>query len=558
MQNQNQLNLPNNQGLLDLDYNKLFEVLRKNYRLHLEIIKKSFKALNSIKEISIKNIILNNILALARNLGFPFIILLNDVKFEEDMIYLSTDGFNDIIIELLEISLFFFSFERFHSIPILVDLATSLSIEKSKIEPREPNFVEQIYINISNLIEKSIILKTSLDKNSGRKENISKNEIIKTRELLENIESILNDCNNTELELHDYMYEFFQEKLEILDYHQNYFRSITTKFNETIKFQPDVKQLNEIKNIEQTENKIQFIPQIQKNYEYKNENKSQIFNEKKLLYDEQEKLDFKLNNENFESLNQISTPKQNLIQTTQENNSDINYVSEHDNEFNKKFDDPNEIIKHKDSKMNPRFRKFFIQNETIQYDEDHNIEYKMYTWPFYEYNENNLKKAICAFLNSKGGRLYIGITDNRVVKGIKVSPKERDNVKILIQSQYLATFYPDCRHLVQIQFVPVKDSHQTQYIKSLFIVKIIVEQGNPDRLYSCDKFCFKAFLRLDAMCLNLESSRIEEEIIKRKTDPKSKIDASEFNDPAPDKPIENQEDINFKKNLNKGNYRTFY
>ena len=35
-------------------------------------------------------------------------------------------------------------------------------------------------------------------------------------------------------------------------------------------------------------------------------------------------------------------------------------------------------------------------------------------------------KYICAFLNSDGGTLYIGITDDGYIKGIPISRKQRD------------------------------------------------------------------------------------------------------------------------------------
>jgi predicted HTH transcriptional regulator len=35
-------------------------------------------------------------------------------------------------------------------------------------------------------------------------------------------------------------------------------------------------------------------------------------------------------------------------------------------------------------------------------------------------------KYICAFLNSEGGTLYIGITDDGIIKGFNLSRKIRD------------------------------------------------------------------------------------------------------------------------------------
>ena len=46
------------------------------------------------------------------------------------------------------------------------------------------------------------------------------------------------------------------------------------------------------------------------------------------------------------------------------------------------------------------------------------IEYKNYSFPFNVKHKEQFKKQICAFLNSKGGRIFIGITDDKVVNVI--------------------------------------------------------------------------------------------------------------------------------------------
>ncbi len=53
--------------------------------------------------------------------------------------------------------------------------------------------------------------------------------------------------------------------------------------------------------------------------------------------------------------------------------------------------------------------------------EDTHVEFKNYNFPFSSDEINSIKKTICSFLNSFGGRIYLGIQDkNLKVQGIKL------------------------------------------------------------------------------------------------------------------------------------------
>jgi len=191
--------------------------------------------------------------------------------------------------------------------------------------------------------------------------------------------------------------------------------------------------------------------------------------------------------------------------------------------------------------MNPRFRTSFYNKEFVQFVEGTNIEYKNYYLPFTPTIEFNLKKQISAFLNANGGRIYLGINDNKIVYGMRLTPKERDFLKVEIQSNYLRNFYPDCRQFIQIHYVPVKEETTKKYLKNSYVVKIIVRQGEPDRLYRCEKTSFKAFIRLDGLSATLDAQRIEEEIVKRKESPRKRANLDDFIDPEPEQPFESKE-----------------
>lgn len=83
--------------------------------------------------------------------------------------------------------------------------------------------------------------------------------------------------------------------------------------------------------------------------------------------------------------------------------------------------------------MNVCCNSFFYYDEELNADEGINIEFKNYTWPWKPSDEYDclfiLKKTICAFLNTEGGVILIGINDqNTKVKGVTLSHKMQDDV----------------------------------------------------------------------------------------------------------------------------------
>ena len=58
-------------------------------------------------------------------------------------------------------------------------------------------------------------------------------------------------------------------------------------------------------------------------------------------------------------------------------------------------------------------RTSFYLNEKIKENRSETIEFKNYFLPLTNREDvkENLKRQICGFLNTKGGRLYIGIND---------------------------------------------------------------------------------------------------------------------------------------------------
>jgi hypothetical protein len=189
-------------------------------------------------------------------------------------------------------------------------------------------------------------------------------------------------------------------------------------------------------------------------------------------------------------------------------------------------------------KLDPKNRTFFIHEETLLYDENELIEYKNYqTFPVLEdHLVETLKKAICGFLNQKGGRLYIGINDDKVIKGIYLTDKNQDISKNFIQN-LTAHFYPKCRtEKIRIDLIPIRND-SGEYITNLFVVKVIIKQGDTDKLYSMTDRQYYSTLRLNGLVQTLYCEEIMKEIFRRTSSPKEGIPDSEFDDPEPMKPI---------------------
>lgn len=86
---------------------------------------------------------------------------------------------------------------------------------------------------------------------------------------------------------------------------------------------------------------------------------------------------------------------------------------------------------------------------------------------------------ICGFLNSKGGVLYIGITDDCIIKGVVLSYKDRDLVKQMVSTE-TGRFYPIVLYdQLRVKFVPVYNYKADKPILDLYVIKIIVLKGKP-------------------------------------------------------------------------------
>ena len=204
-------------------------------------------------------------------------------------------------------------------------------------------------------------------------------------------------------------------------------------------------------------------------------------------------------------------------------------------------------------------RTSFYKDEQLIQGEDEFTEFKNYYLPLSEEKGNELKRQFCAFMNNKGGRLYLGINDQKIVKGLILDYKQRDELRNLLVN-FTYDFYPKCRlDKIKVYFIPVKNMKDNKFINDLFVVKIIVLQGEPYILYSMTSKGFNSAIRLQGQCANLTAEEITKEIIRRgKLAESNKFENlnyvnNQFNDPEPEINYENEPDNKESSNSSEEN-----
>ena len=263
------------------------------------------------------------------------------------------------------------------------------------------------------------------------------------------------------------------------------------------------------------------------------------------------KLDKKKNKEDEDDINKLENYGDEL------NNINVNINDAQYNlslSLSKSFSEHFEKILLKD-------RRYFILNERINQGEDIEIEFKNY---FFFNNENKevipekfiktIQKLICGFLNNRGGRIYFGIDDNKYVKGNYLSYKQRDELRLKLIN-LTTDFYPECKSSkISVHYIPIKDSNQ-KFLNDRYVTKMIIKQGDTDKLYSVSYKKYKSFKRLQGMVELLKSEVIAEEIYKRRNNPEKPIPEKEFIDPEPEENFyENKLKFFDENNENNHNY----
>ncbi|CAD8134793.1 unnamed protein product [Paramecium pentaurelia] len=157
------------------------------------------------------------------------------------------------------------------------------------------------------------------------------------------------------------------------------------------------------------------------------------------------------------------------------------------------------VVRSKEDLLN---RKLFIQNEFIHVPEDETIEYKEMI-NLEAKNKFIVKKAVTAFMNQKGGTLFIGIKDSQEVRGFNVG----SNIyyfRQCILDECLDMIHPTLifEKQVKVDLIPIY-SYEGIEIEGHFIIKIeLTRELNCPYVYTfgeliehhqqCEvTFCFK-------------------------------------------------------------------
>ena len=160
-------------------------------------------------------------------------------------------------------------------------------------------------------------------------------------------------------------------------------------------------------------------------------------------------------------------------------------------------------------------RLYLYKNEQIIEDENEFREYKDYFFPLRNNQQEELKRQICAFINSKGGIIYIGISDKKVVKGVMLVKEFSFYEK---EIKYLTkNIFPEIKIDEYLTFnrIPIKDNSTGKIIENLIIMKIIIKKGDPSKLYSISSKGLQCSIRLQGQCANLTAEEIHKEILLR-------------------------------------------
>ena len=216
-------------------------------------------------------------------------------------------------------------------------------------------------------------------------------------------------------------------------------------------------------------------------------------------------------------------------------------------------------------------RTYFYKDELIKEDEDEYIEYKNYYFPLDEEHKKELERQFCAFLNTNGGRIYIGINDKKMVKGVSIREKI-----VFYEKKILGlanNFFPKIKPENYFKFyaIPIRDKNNGRIINNLFIFKILIKKGEQTKLYYVFNNILNISIRQAGQCPNLKASEIHEKIIERKNmefkNNLIKEENLDMDDPAPfinQKIIDNenakdnwraQKPLRVKKHKKKSNHK---
>ncbi|KAG6922472.1 schlafen like 1 [Chelydra serpentina] len=124
--------------------------------------------------------------------------------------------------------------------------------------------------------------------------------------------------------------------------------------------------------------------------------------------------------------------------------------------------------------------------------------------------KHHVRKYVCAFLNSEGGSLFVGVEDSGFVHGVRCGHKEEDRIRLLIDSLlkgFKPQVFPDAYTLT---FIPVVKAEDTGiFLKVIRLSVHLPRQQGELLLYETDQG--EVYLRRDGSIQGpLSGSAIQE------------------------------------------------
>ncbi len=237
------------------------------------------------------------------------------------------------------------------------------------------------------------------------------------------------------------------------------------------------------------------------------------------FFNEEDKREFALNTSstslnnktnNYDNIKNNNKSFNNYHQTLKNQISIFQDAAIHQNNQNKSNTIVNE---HKEQMQLENFSSFEYKSH-LPFLESLEIEFKNYSFPLNPKNITILKKTICAFLNTNGGRIYLGIRDeDQSVIGIQMKDQAMFIFSKTIQfilDQITPQIKPDeCL----INYIPITLGNQKQFLPNLFVIKITIKRGKLNDLYfTYDRVSYK---RRNGKNTFLCPNEMKAEIIKR-------------------------------------------
>jgi len=111
------------------------------------------------------------------------------------------------------------------------------------------------------------------------------------------------------------------------------------------------------------------------------------------------------------------------------------------------------------------------------------LEYKQWRYPFCHESLNELRSLYCAWLNTTGGRLIIGVEEDKKtkegnIKGYSLTPEEMENLQDLLSFKKAKILPEPSAENIRITFIPTD--------KNQYVISIEIKPGDKKSLYGRD------------------------------------------------------------------------